>query len=84
MEKIGRPVGRSRKFGGRAVRQRAWRRAAIALDDYRIAAGDDDLAAWTAVAPEHPVLRRLHTVALRAVEAHDDARLHERGSARER
>jgi hypothetical protein len=73
-----------RKFGGRAVRQRAWRRAAIALDDYRIAAGDDGLATMTRETPEHPALRRLHAVAARAVEAHHDARLHERSGARER
>ena len=81
VEKIGRPVGRSRKFGGRAVRQRAWRRAAIALDDYRLAAGDD---AFPEEAPDHPALRRLHTVAASAVQAHHDARLHDRSGARER
>ncbi len=84
VDKIGPPVGRSRKFGGRAVRQRAWRRAAIALDDYRIAADDDGLAAIPEQPPDHPALRRLHVVAARAVEAHHDARLHERRGAHER
>jgi hypothetical protein len=81
---IGRPVRRSRKLGGRAVRQRAWRRAAIALDDYRIATGLDGLDTVMRHQPEHPALRKLHAVATRAVEAHRDARLHERGAARER
>jgi hypothetical protein len=84
IDTIGRPVGPSRKYAGRSVRQRAWRRAAIAVDDYRLAAGADEFAVIASEPPVDPGLRALHTVAMRAVEAHHDAALHERGAARER
>jgi DNA-directed RNA polymerase specialized sigma24 family protein len=84
VEHIGRPVGRSRKCGGRAIRQRAWRRAAIALDDYRAAAELVDPFDLTEQSPTDPALRTLLSVAVRAVEAHYEARFHERDTARQR
>jgi len=45
------------------TRRRAWRRAAIALDDYRELAGADNLDTITVERPANPALRSAHSVA---------------------
>jgi RNA polymerase sigma factor (sigma-70 family) len=66
-EKIGRPVKVRRKFGGETVRRRAWRRAALALDDYRTAAGANEFEAMTSEPPADPALRGPHATAVKAM-----------------
>jgi RNA polymerase sigma factor (sigma-70 family) len=83
INQIGRQVRPKRKIPGRAIRLRAWRRAALALDDYRAAAGASELRELPAEVPR-PELRTLHSTAERALKEYEAARLHERGCARER
>jgi DNA-binding transcriptional MerR regulator len=66
-DKIGRPVKLRRKTGGETVRRRAWRRAALALDDYRTAAGAEALKSMTSTPPADPALRGPHAEALKAI-----------------
>jgi DNA-directed RNA polymerase specialized sigma24 family protein len=66
-DKIGRPVKLTRKTGGETVRRRAWRRAALALDDYRTAAGPAGFDALTDKPPADPTLRAPHAAAIKAM-----------------
>lgn len=66
------------------TRRRAWRRAAIALDDYRELAGADNLDTITVERPANPALRSAHSVAWKALEEHDAARRGERSACHER
>ena len=71
LERIGRPVLVRDRAPSPSVRRLAWRRAAIALDDLRKAAGAsrfDDI--WERP-PGERQLRRLHAVARRAVAAYE-------------
>jgi hypothetical protein len=79
--RIGRVPRPSRRHAGHSVQRREWRRAAIALDDYRKAAGpvrfDESLDSPT----RDPELSRLRQTALRAVQnlEHSRDREHRRG-----
>jgi RNA polymerase sigma factor (sigma-70 family) len=69
VEQIGAPTRLSRRMAGETSRRRAWRRAALALDDYRELAGDEAVKALSSEAPEDRELRAAHTLAVRAVDA---------------
>ena len=68
IERIGEP-SRTRKSEGHAAARREWRRAAIALDDYRTVAGTDAFDAMHCGSPANSALRGLHAVAVRSVMA---------------
>jgi DNA-directed RNA polymerase specialized sigma24 family protein len=78
VERIGKP-SRTHKRENAAVR-RQWRRAAIALDDYRTAAGTEAFDATHGERPADPALRRLHSVAVKSMAALE--RLCDRGAER--
>ena len=67
-DRIGPLPGHKRgSFAGESVKRRAWRRAALALDDYRAALGSDDLPELPMTPPSDPSLRTIVDRALRAV-----------------
>jgi RNA polymerase sigma factor (sigma-70 family) len=67
-DRIGPLPGHKRgNFAGESVKRRAWRRAALALDDYRAALGSDDLPELPMTPPTDPSLRTIVDRALRAV-----------------
>ena len=67
-DRIGPLPGHKRgSFAGESVKRRAWRRAALALDDYRAALGSDDLPDLPVTPPSDPSLRTIVDRALRAV-----------------
>ncbi|WP_028065595.1 hypothetical protein [Solirubrobacter soli] len=80
VDQIGRPPRPSRKGSGSVELRRAWRRAAIALDDYRRAVGAEIFASSGLSQPADRALEPAHAKALCAVDDH--ALL--RGSGRER
>ncbi len=80
LQRLGRPVLVRDRSPSPSVRRLAWRRAAIALDDLRRAAGPSRFEAMGERPPSEPELRRLHAVATRAVAALES----ERGCHRER
>jgi DNA-directed RNA polymerase specialized sigma24 family protein len=69
VEMIGAPSC-TRKNEGHTTARREWRRAAIALDDYRRAAGPEAFDAMDAEPPADSRLQSLHAVAVRSVAAH--------------
>jgi hypothetical protein len=75
-DRIGR-VPRSSRRGKIVTTQRAWRRAALALDDYRSAVGPTRFADALERPPRDPELRRAHEAVQRAIN--DLA--HERGKS---
>ena len=66
-ERIGRVPKGSRRSVAQTEVRRAWRRAALALDDYRTAIGPADFSGDINVAPTDPDLRRQHELARRAI-----------------
>jgi DNA-directed RNA polymerase specialized sigma24 family protein len=80
VRKLGRPILVRGRVPSPSVRRLAWRRAALALDDYRQAAGPARFEAMTDERPSEPALRGLHAKAIRAVRAFEA----ERGCQRER
>ncbi|MDA0168374.1 sigma-70 family RNA polymerase sigma factor [Solirubrobacter taibaiensis] len=67
-DRIGALPGHKRgSFAGESVKRRAWRRAALALDDYRAALGSEDLPELPMTPPTDPSLRTIVDRALRAV-----------------
>jgi hypothetical protein len=77
--RIGKPC-RTNKSESHAAARREWRRAAIALDDYRTAAGTEAFDAIDGEPPADQGLRRLHSVAVKSVAALE--RLRDRGVER--
>jgi hypothetical protein len=67
-ERIGRLPRISRKVAGHSETRRAWRRAALALDDLRCAVGPDDFPAVMERPPRDADLRRYHDAATRALD----------------
>lgn len=65
--RIGKLPGHKRGHRAESVRRRAWRRAALALDDFRVAMGTDGLPELPTTVPEDPSLRAVVQRALRAV-----------------
>jgi DNA-directed RNA polymerase specialized sigma24 family protein len=84
VDKIGRPVKPSRKFSGRTQQRRQWRRAALALDDYRRAAGAEGFEVMTTDPPANPSLRPVHASAVKATSEFHALRREERDRSRER
>jgi hypothetical protein len=78
---IGRVPRHSRRQSGQTLQRRAWRRAAIALDDYRGAAGPERFDEQFDAPIRDAELGRLRQTALRAVEnlEHTRDRDHRRG-----
>jgi DNA-directed RNA polymerase specialized sigma24 family protein len=79
VERIGEP-SRTRKREGHGVARREWRRAAMALDDYRTAAGAETFDAMRCGSRADSALRGLHAAAMRSVAALE--RLRDRGVER--
>jgi DNA-directed RNA polymerase specialized sigma24 family protein len=84
LEKIGPQVKLSRKVAGRPVQQRAWRRAALALDDYRRVAGAEGFETMTTDPPASPALRAPHAAATKALDEFYGLRERERDQERSR
>ena len=82
VERLGRPVGVHLRIPGQSATRRAWRRAAIALDDYRHAAGPAGFDAMDRELPSDPVARGLHATAIRVVGELERVRRRERGLER--
>jgi hypothetical protein len=82
--KIGRPVKLSRKFSGRAEQRRQWRRAALALDDYRRMAGAEGFEKMTTDPPANLALREGHAAAVQSMSRFLALRTAERAHSRER
>jgi hypothetical protein len=68
VDQIGRLPNLSRHIEGHTTRRRAWRRAALALDDLRQLVGSDRLADTLANRPADQDLRRPHELARRAID----------------
>jgi DNA-directed RNA polymerase specialized sigma24 family protein len=83
-DRIGGPPRLSRKNGGTIEMRRAWRRAAIALDDFRQAIGIDGFESHGLARPLAPALQVVHAKALNAIDQYESLREPERGSTRER
>jgi hypothetical protein len=66
-EQIGRVPRSSRRSIGLTTQRRAWRRAALALDDYRAAAGPEHFAAALETEPRDTGLRSHHEAARQAI-----------------
>ena len=66
-ERIGRVPRATRNSAGETKARRAWRRAALALDDYRTAIGPRRFGEFAEVPPTDPDLRRSYEAARRAV-----------------
>jgi DNA-directed RNA polymerase specialized sigma24 family protein len=80
VDQIGRLPSLARRTEGHSVRRRAWRRAALALDDLRELVGTERLADVVATRPTDPGLRRPHELARRAIdELHEPTREHRFG-----
>ena len=74
-ERIGSaPRSNRNRSAGQTAARRAWRRAALALDDYRTAIGPRRFREAGDVAPVEPELRRQHEAARRAIAALAHAR----------
>ncbi|MDA0161333.1 hypothetical protein OM076_13730 [Solirubrobacter ginsenosidimutans] len=73
VDRIGSPRRPSHKHGVETER-RSWRRAALALDDYREAVGPEQFAALSAEAPPEPTVRQLHARVVRALAEHSAVR----------
>jgi DNA-directed RNA polymerase specialized sigma24 family protein len=84
VRKIGRPVKPSRKYSGRTEQRRHWRRAALALDDYRRSVGAEGFENMTTESPANPALRESHAAAVKAMSALLALRTAERERSRER
>jgi hypothetical protein len=69
IKRLGRPVLVRNRVPSPSVRRLAWRRAAIALDDLRRAAGPARFEELSQQLPTEPRLRHLFAVANRAVAA---------------
>jgi len=82
--KIGRPVKPSRKFAGRTEQRRQWRRAALALDDYRRAAGAEGFESMTTEPPVDPALRERHTAVVKSMSRFLALQAADRQHSRER
>jgi hypothetical protein len=68
VDRIGPLPGHKRgNLAGESVKRRAWRRAALALDDYRAALGSEELPELPTTPPKDPSLRAIVDRALRAV-----------------
>jgi DNA-directed RNA polymerase specialized sigma24 family protein len=67
-KEIGRLPGRQRREAGNTETRRAWRRAALALDDYRTAVGPRGFEEALESPPRDSQLRRLHTLVRRALD----------------
>jgi DNA-directed RNA polymerase specialized sigma24 family protein len=72
--RIGRLPRPSRRTSGQSLARRAWRRAAIALDDYYTATGPRRFEALLDTPVRDPELERLRRTAARAVELLEEAR----------
>jgi hypothetical protein len=79
--KIGPLPKSSRKVGGRSLQRRQWRRAAMALDDYRAITGAEGFEAMTTNAPTNPALTAPHAKAMRAISELVELRDRERSRA---
>jgi hypothetical protein len=77
--KLGRLPRTTRRTQSQATRQRAWRRAALALDDLRNCVRPERFDVALATTPREPVARRLHELAHRALDELQHARTRERG-----
>jgi DNA-directed RNA polymerase specialized sigma24 family protein len=82
--RIGSQVKLSQKVSGRPVQQRAWRRAALALDDHRQVAGAEAFETMTSEPPTNPTLQRTHVAAVKAMGEFHGLRERERGQERSR
>jgi DNA-directed RNA polymerase specialized sigma24 family protein len=69
VERIGGTPQSLRKRSQHAQQWRAWRRAALALDDYRRHAGDEAVREGFPRPPSDPEGRRLHARAVQAIDA---------------
>jgi DNA-directed RNA polymerase specialized sigma24 family protein len=67
LAKIGPLPKALRKVAGRPLQQRQWRRAAIALDDYRQLTGAEGFEAMTTEPPANPALKAPHAKAVQAM-----------------
>jgi hypothetical protein len=83
VQRIGRPVATARRYESPSELRRAWRRAALALDDYRQAAGPDAFREMSANPPADASLRQLHARALHSIENVEHVRNTRRGIGRE-
>jgi hypothetical protein len=66
--RIGRVPQSTRRSASQSEKRRAWRRAALALDDYRTAIGPRRFDEAAEVSPADPDHARLHGLARRAVD----------------
>jgi DNA-directed RNA polymerase specialized sigma24 family protein len=81
--RIGGPPRLSRKNGGTIEMRRAWRRAAIALDDFRQTIGVEDFESHGLARPLAPALQAVHAKAMIAIDEYESLREPDRGRARE-
>ena len=81
-DKIGKMPGHVRADPGESAARRAWRRAALALNDFLQAAGTEALAKFDSAEPSNPALKALHGRASRAVEELRECRELARGCSR--
>jgi DNA-directed RNA polymerase specialized sigma24 family protein len=81
--RIGGPPRLSRKSGGTIEMRRAWRRAAIALDDFRQAIGVESFESHGLARPFAPALQAVHAKAVIAIDQYESLRDPDRGRARE-
>jgi DNA-directed RNA polymerase specialized sigma24 family protein len=81
---LGRPPRITRKAAGTQEWRRAWRRAAIALDDYRGMAGAEGFTTLTTARPADPTVRATQTKAIAAVDEYRALRDPGRNQAQER
>lgn len=79
VDQLGRLPSRSRKSVSNSTRLRAWRRAALALDDLRELAGPSRFGETLTTRPREPELGHAHDVARRAIAALEHERARERG-----
>jgi DNA-directed RNA polymerase specialized sigma24 family protein len=76
--RIGKVPRHSRRTSGTTEARRAWRRAAIALDDYRTATGPAPFDELLDAPARDPELERLRRTALRAIECLEHTRAPDR------
>jgi len=84
IQRIGRPLRPSRRVAGQTEVRRAWRRAALALDDLRTAVGSEAFDEMRPDSLTEPGLRTLHIAAATAVAAYDGVRAPDHGRHCER
>ena len=84
VEKIGMPIKPSRRISGRTEQRRQWRRAALALDDYRRATGAEGFETMTSATPSNPSRRTPHTAAMKAMNEFHALRACAQDHSRER